>query len=47
MASGNAFERYSTAEVVDMLDDLNEPMCEASDDDLGLDISEETYAAYS
>ena len=40
MASGNVYECYSAEEVVDMLENLNEPMCEPSDDDLGLDLAD-------
>ena len=35
---GSVYSLYTTQDVVNMMDDVDEPMCENSDDDLGMDI---------
>ena len=35
---GSVYERYTTEDVIDMMDELNEPICQDSDDELELDL---------
>lgn len=35
---GSVYELYTTEDVLDMMDELNEPICQDSDDELELDL---------
>ena len=37
---GSVYEKYTTVEVLSMMEDLNEPMCENSEDEPGLDLND-------